>query len=160
MAEDMTHDQALQELGRFANLWQATSQLKEALTVAANAESAVKRLERERRQLEEKVRLLSALVTEKDKESKEIIETAEAKAKTKLQELQEHHDKRKQEYATHLARREQEAQNAIRHLEEAIAAKREEMNGTFAALDEEIAEKRAIIAELNEQLDNLRKRLG
>lgn len=157
--QEMTYNQALQELTRFGNVWQATVMLKEALQLAAAAENDVKRLREDEQALKDiNRRALEAVDAARLKSQEEIAE-AKLASRDRIGELRLLAEKREQEYADSLARKEREVNNTIAHLERLLEKRREEIIGTTAALNKEIAIKQTLVRELDEQLSNLRRRL-
>lgn len=161
MAEqDMTHNQALQEIARFENIWVAASKLKEALQVAASLEASVRRLQSEEKNLQEAVGRSRASADDAIEKAREEVANAKADSDARLRALEVHEVKRSSAYAETLAKKEREVKASIASLEEGLTTKREDVKEATESLDREIADKQSLISGLNEQLDKLRKRLG
>jgi hypothetical protein len=157
---EMTHNEALQELQRFVNVWQAASNLRDALQIAANLESAKQQLETERRNLEDKVHRLEALVAERQKDTRAAMDEAERGLQELLLKVEAEEKRAKQEHDEAVARLVTSQENATAQIHQEIVAARKAAGAEILALDQEISDKRALVAELDEQLDHLRKRLG
>lgn len=157
---EMTNNEALQELNRFTNVFQAASHLKEALQVAANVESAKNELETERRNLEDKVHRLEALVAERQKETQRAITDCEKELQETLRNMEAERNTRAGEHLQTLEQMQNKHNAALEDLERELATMSREARDMIATLDDEIATKQALVNELNEQLNNLRRRLG